>query len=402
MCVSGAMVSEQLAFIRAMWEHFDDDAPRLVYADWLEEHGDAVRAEFIRVQCELEPLRDRKGDERAVELRQREAQLLRRHRDQWLEPVRKKLAEQPFAPVFRRGMVESVVVSTEGFLRHDELIAATCPLLSRVTFIGCRDAGSRLARSVFLNCFPQIELADWITPQDARAIASSPNLEGSQSLVIWLGSASDQDICSMLSSPHVLPRLTDITLVQVRGGLSAGAYAEELAYQADGLADEINRKRGRQLARLARPFNRSVMLRGAIMEGLFAGHLPDRRPVLAAIGHDGWIQMAELDDTGRLLRRHLDALESFRGKAVEGDGLAALTHRTGFTSGEVRVGEFDTGRLSLRLLPLGFDPERPPPEWAWPRWDREQVCEMVARGGFLLSWDYDGYGDPWSQYVGVE
>jgi uncharacterized protein (TIGR02996 family) len=25
--------------------------PRLVFADWLEEHGDAARAEFIRVQC---------------------------------------------------------------------------------------------------------------------------------------------------------------------------------------------------------------------------------------------------------------------------------------------------------------------------------------------------------------
>jgi uncharacterized protein (TIGR02996 family) len=45
---------------RALWAaviaHPDDDAPRLVFADWLEEHGtkvDVARAEFIRVQCEL-------------------------------------------------------------------------------------------------------------------------------------------------------------------------------------------------------------------------------------------------------------------------------------------------------------------------------------------------------------
>jgi uncharacterized protein (TIGR02996 family) len=31
----------------------EDDAPRLVYADWLEENGDPDRAEFIRVQCAL-------------------------------------------------------------------------------------------------------------------------------------------------------------------------------------------------------------------------------------------------------------------------------------------------------------------------------------------------------------
>src|SRR5215218_7287428 len=30
-----------------------DDAPRLVLADWLDEHGQPDRAEFIRLQCEL-------------------------------------------------------------------------------------------------------------------------------------------------------------------------------------------------------------------------------------------------------------------------------------------------------------------------------------------------------------
>ena len=41
-------------FRRTIWERPDDDAPRLVYADWLEEHDDPERAEFIRLQCRLE------------------------------------------------------------------------------------------------------------------------------------------------------------------------------------------------------------------------------------------------------------------------------------------------------------------------------------------------------------
>ena len=41
------------ALFRAILDEPEDDAPRLVYADWLEEHGDGARAEFIRVQCEL-------------------------------------------------------------------------------------------------------------------------------------------------------------------------------------------------------------------------------------------------------------------------------------------------------------------------------------------------------------
>lgn len=41
------------AFLDSIIAAPDDDAPRLIYADWLEERGDSERAEFIRVQCEL-------------------------------------------------------------------------------------------------------------------------------------------------------------------------------------------------------------------------------------------------------------------------------------------------------------------------------------------------------------
>jgi uncharacterized protein (TIGR02996 family) len=39
------------AFLRAMIEDPEDDATRLVYADWLDEHGEPERAEFIRLSC---------------------------------------------------------------------------------------------------------------------------------------------------------------------------------------------------------------------------------------------------------------------------------------------------------------------------------------------------------------
>jgi uncharacterized protein (TIGR02996 family) len=46
------------AFLQSIREHPEDDTPRLIFADWLDEHdngknGYAPRAEFIRVQCEL-------------------------------------------------------------------------------------------------------------------------------------------------------------------------------------------------------------------------------------------------------------------------------------------------------------------------------------------------------------
>lgn len=39
---------EAAAFLRAIAANPDDDTPRLVFADWLEEHGEPERAEFVR------------------------------------------------------------------------------------------------------------------------------------------------------------------------------------------------------------------------------------------------------------------------------------------------------------------------------------------------------------------
>jgi uncharacterized protein (TIGR02996 family) len=50
-------VSDRLSLLRAILVSPKDDLPRLVFADWLQEHGttdaDAARAEFIRLGCKL-------------------------------------------------------------------------------------------------------------------------------------------------------------------------------------------------------------------------------------------------------------------------------------------------------------------------------------------------------------
>jgi uncharacterized protein (TIGR02996 family) len=40
--------------LRAVIARPEDDAPRLAFADWCDEHGDETWGEFIRVQCELD------------------------------------------------------------------------------------------------------------------------------------------------------------------------------------------------------------------------------------------------------------------------------------------------------------------------------------------------------------
>jgi uncharacterized protein (TIGR02996 family) len=72
----------EAAFLQATLSAPDDDTPRLVYADWLEEHGRSERAAFIRLQCELARLTD--DDPRRPELEAMGRQLLSAHRGEWL------------------------------------------------------------------------------------------------------------------------------------------------------------------------------------------------------------------------------------------------------------------------------------------------------------------------------
>jgi len=73
-------MSDATALLAAVRAAPEDDAPRLVYADWLEEHGQPDRAEFIRVQCALA----RRDDS---VLRRREAELLAEHHDLFAGPL---------------------------------------------------------------------------------------------------------------------------------------------------------------------------------------------------------------------------------------------------------------------------------------------------------------------------
>src|SRR4051795_7116192 len=75
-----------LALLLSAKESPEDDAPRLVLADWLEDHGEVDRAEFIRAQLRLAPGAG-ETDATCRTLRQRSAQLLQGNGDCWLGPL---------------------------------------------------------------------------------------------------------------------------------------------------------------------------------------------------------------------------------------------------------------------------------------------------------------------------
>ena len=148
-------MNDRDALFRTILENPDDDAPRLVFADWLEEHGEEARAEFIRVQCELAARAP--GDPRRQILQEREAQLLRLHGSAWLKGFPVQGSRRIFS--WRRGFVGAITLSIPEWLRVGARLVRWTPL-EEVRFDGVvlRDLG-RLAKSPPLGRVARIDLS---------------------------------------------------------------------------------------------------------------------------------------------------------------------------------------------------------------------------------------------------
>jgi uncharacterized protein (TIGR02996 family) len=104
----------------------DDDRPRLVYADWLEQHGQFARARLIRVQIELARLPDKTKAPSALQLEEEQ-----------LEAACAKTLPQLEGITwggFDRGLVSSVCPATPIEFRHHASSIAGVGSVHRVSF----------------------------------------------------------------------------------------------------------------------------------------------------------------------------------------------------------------------------------------------------------------------------
>ena len=101
-------MSERDGFLRAIAADPADDTVRLAFADWLDEHGDPDRAEFIRVQIQLGNA-NRKSP-RHAKLAARERKLLDAHQAEWLGPLPRPGGNEAFEPVMQACGDRPVVV----------------------------------------------------------------------------------------------------------------------------------------------------------------------------------------------------------------------------------------------------------------------------------------------------
>jgi uncharacterized protein (TIGR02996 family) len=161
---------ERDAFLRTVCEHPDEDGPRLVFADWLDEHGDPGRAELIRVQCELARLAE--GDAARPALEERERQLLRAHRASW----RRESPDWAGYIEFHRGFPAVAELSAADFLNQSAELRQMIPL-EGVILTDAKPLIGELAASPALTGLRSLALEECgLDESDARALAGSPYL----------------------------------------------------------------------------------------------------------------------------------------------------------------------------------------------------------------------------------
>jgi uncharacterized protein (TIGR02996 family) len=239
------------AFLHAVCERPDDDTPRLVYADWLDDHGRPERAEFIRVECELEHAEEH--GPRWRELTARQLALIRAHKKEWVKPFK----GWTHSTHFRRGFVEVVLVNLQRFTaRAAELFRlapvreinftrlstlegrvpppsmealAAVPELRRARGLGF---GHQFLGDVALRAF--LEAADLrnvarlglsscsLAAPGVEALAATPGLAGLTTLGLSENHLGDERVAALLRAPAFRLEVLDLA----RTGITdAGARA---------------------------------------------------------------------------------------------------------------------------------------------------------------------------------
>ncbi len=313
-----------------------DDAPRLIYADWLEENGDADRADFIRVQCRLAQLPADAAE--GAQLRKREKKLWTAHRQKWLAHVPKHL--RGGCGQFDRGFLGELALEVKALVQHGAGLFEHHPI-HRVRVLGGRGQApvAKLAVCPFLARLRSLSLAGGLLqgPGKWNAIVATPFLAGLTELDVSDNPLGSRGLAVLAGSPH-LSRLERLDL--------GGTHLSDAALAAFLGATDLGQLRFLDLSNNsvgnggAAALAGSPSLAGLRELGLGGNKVgPKGAKALAASSHLGELRSLDLvgspiADAGARALAEPQALEKLekldvRGCGLEGPALALLERRFG-------------------------------------------------------------------------
>jgi uncharacterized protein (TIGR02996 family) len=201
------MMTTRESLFQAILDDPDDLSIRLIFADWLEEHGgeiDRARAELIRRQCRMADLVPHVPE--WVEHNAAVQDLLEQYRRDWNGPLHERLHRggllhavaarrcrvKPWE--YRRGFVEALHLQTGTFARHAEVLFRIGPI-RHLKLWNVHFKLDQLVRCPLLDRVTTLDLADdQLGDRDAHVLASCEHLANLRNLYLGDNALSDRGI----------------------------------------------------------------------------------------------------------------------------------------------------------------------------------------------------------------
>ncbi|MCA9064132.1 MAG: TIGR02996 domain-containing protein, partial [Planctomycetaceae bacterium] len=148
--------AEAAEFLTGILAAPDDDVPRLIYADWLEENG-SPRGEFIRVQCERHSLDER--DPRFLDLLLRSEELLEQHGQEWADELQQDVRKA----IYTRGFIDTLTIRARALLESGEQLFQSVPVRwLRLNYV--KGTADKWNDCTALRNIQYLDLADLVVP----------------------------------------------------------------------------------------------------------------------------------------------------------------------------------------------------------------------------------------------
>ncbi len=189
--------ADEMTLLAAIHASPRDDSMRLIYADWLEENGQAAYAEFIRLQCSRARAIGIRDFLRDKEVSLRESALLSTHRNTWSRPLTRETV-------------------SSGFIRG-------LPLVGFRTGPWHSDFADKALKRVSIRARFALGFTPWVesnltheilrrtatitmgtpTEEGIRKVAACPYLSGIERILMRTPSQELQPLCDELLAPRV-------------------------------------------------------------------------------------------------------------------------------------------------------------------------------------------------------
>jgi uncharacterized protein (TIGR02996 family) len=223
-------MTTEIELLRAIAANPDEDTPRLMYADWLDERhapetAGAAKAEFIRLQIRLARQGEQMTREERALLEKQKWRLHDNHRHEWEKPLHTALGYTKMTADYERGLLNGLVVANPDRLIASQLLYASTSTIRHLTVEPVSDEqvltlASQLAATRIDSLHLRSSATHSLTDAGVECVAALKNV---RSLIL------DSDRITATGAARIAERMSDLQELLIDGNPIGDEGARRIA-----------------------------------------------------------------------------------------------------------------------------------------------------------------------------